>query len=133
MTEQSATTGTRLLGLSNSDLPTPALAGLEARQSECTICPAWVVRCAHFDGLVLLLADNAASNHDAYCQPAPFSVCGPLAEPQWDECPNCQADVGFDIDPATADAAFLSDSLPAAEAEFERRAEALRLGQEAGA
>jgi len=96
-------------------------------------CPPWV-RCAHFDGLVVLLADHAASKHDPYCNhKALFSVVGPLPEPHWENCSDCQVDVGFAIDVQSIDEAFPTDSLPAAEAEFLRHDEALRLAQEARA
>lgn len=74
-------------------------------------CPAFAVRCAHFEGQTVRLVD---------VNPLVYSVHGPF--------PGC---------PATPCAAcprvcsYIRNDLPAAEAEFEKRAAELRQGVEA--
>ena len=66
-------------------------------QRECSQCPSWVLRCAHWEGQVLSLTGPF---NDTY------GVHGPAVGRSGEYCHNCYA---------------AGDSLPAAEAEFERR------------
>lgn len=94
-------------------------------ESECPICPRWVLWCAHFDGRIVILSKtpndhNCCGGSDAL----PYNVGIATG---FHEC-SC---AGCDHIMAAGDGVYY-DSLPAAEAEFERRAEALRLGQGVG-
>ena len=44
---------------------------------ECTACPPWVVRCAHWDGLTLRVDDNAIPVPGHVSYPSKFSIVGP--------------------------------------------------------
>lgn len=46
-------------------------------QSECQLCPEWVMKCVHFDGLWLALHHNIASDY--------VHICIGADPPQWEE------------------------------------------------
>jgi hypothetical protein len=85
-------------------------------------CPRWV-RCVHFDGRVLWLADEqpACAALPLHKPPGLFGVYGPGA------LSACNCGVNHLTFERGESDYFWSNSLPAAEAELERREEALRL------
>ena len=103
--------------------------------SKCTVCPPWVTMCAHYDGRVLILADDDRGNSKGHtCNGGyrPFDYqgfsihlltggIGPCGRTE--DCPV----MVFDL-PCLVCKSF--DTLPAARAEFDRRAAQL-LGREA--
>lgn len=88
--------------------------------TECPACPQGIVRCAHYDGRVVWLSDQLAGQRHDYGRhwDIRWGVLGPETPLQ---CV-CSTDhlVMHTLD------VLGTDSLPEAEAEFERRAELLR-------
>lgn len=87
--------------------PTPAslaTRGQGAGQRDGCVCPVWVLRCVHWGKWSLWLTGPFDGT---------YGVHGPATGLTGADCRNCFA---------------AGDSLPDAEAEFERRAELLRLG-----
>ena len=102
--------------LSGKPTPSPA-PGLEARASECTSCqdPDCTLKaCVHFGGSVVCLWIRVGGDT--------FTACGPILEPHWNRQDGHRCAEDF----------LVFDSLPAAEAEFLRRAELLRAGASQG-
>lgn len=94
---------------------------MTSSKSECPLCSRrddgviYIARCAHFNGLSLLLF-----HYDLYNEPseAEWSVEGPISDYHRDEC-DC---FGPDANPATHnEMEFAVEDLPLAEAEFQRR------------
>jgi hypothetical protein len=97
------------------------------RESECTVCrPGEILACIHFSELVLWLADNsdkASPPQPGHCASDDWWVYGPQ-QPHLCQCGGCSDHLVMSC--SWADDRF--ESLPAAQAEFARRAELLRLG-----
>jgi hypothetical protein len=90
-------------------------------------CPPWVIRCAHWDGQVLVLSDEAGHQTGCgFCDGNTGPQVFQMREP-WSTCPYC---AGPAIYPWQVQFASCQDDLPAAEAEFHHR-EAALLGREA--
>jgi hypothetical protein len=97
-----------------------------AEGRECTVCPPWVVRCAHWDGRVAwLISDSGWQEGHGQERDATqlYSICiGVLAE----EAHFCSARPEHHC--IRTEVSARADNLPAAEAEFHRR-EAQLLGR----
>lgn len=103
------------------------MAERDPRQSECTICEAGVLQCAHFGDLTLWLTDNS----DDACPPIPghysseeLKVLGPARPVICTKraCPDHLVMWANESNAATF------PTLAEAHAQFDRRAELLRLG-----
>ena len=96
-----------------------------AEGRECTVCPPWVLRCAHWDGKVLALAlSTEDTNHIAPCGPMTCLKIHVNTAVGYGPCESCGVpDRLHGITDFTC-----HDDLPAAEAEFRRR-EATLLGR----
>ena len=96
------------------------------RQGECRVCSVHVIRCAHFAGQILWLTDGSVHN------------CGTILErfgvQLGDEIEPCSEGVSQGVSQGVShlwgwSRPFITDDLPAAEAEFAKR-EATLLGRE---
>lgn len=98
------------------------LDAVAARAGEpCTVCPPWVIACAHLDGQVLALTERRLVSEKCCHAIAPpgFSVG---IGGGWRRCPTCHL-------PGRPSCTFVRDfgtDLSAAQAEFARRDEELR-------
>ena len=98
------------------------------RERVCTVCPPWVPRCAHLDGRAVMLTDErrAGAHWRGRSPPHQWAVTwGVVAL-----CPNCDAE-HHGTDERSGGFTWC-DSRTDADAEFVRRAEAMRLGEEEG-
>ena len=95
---------------------------LERAQRECG-CPEWVVRCAHWDGQVLVL-DETSEKQPGPRKHAGFRTATFLVgtHPERHKCDCCGTGVFM---PSESQVFFETDDLPAAEAEFHRREQEL--------
>ena len=91
---------------------------------ECPLCPAWVVRCAHWEGKVLVIARSIRRGGRRF----PLSGLHPkvrfdysVVSGMFEDCVCCGTEKAL----FPVDQAFDTDDLPAAEAEFARREAAL--------
>ncbi len=91
------------------------------RKSECTVCPPWVVACAHFEGQILVLTDCTLNNHTCASKSVTtgFEVASGIGIVR---CGSCAANV---LERGNGGVASFPD-LPSAQAEFDRRAAELR-------
>lgn len=106
--------------------------GVEVRRSECPICPPWVLRCVHFEGQILVLSANGSDpslwGHTCAGGDMPFMGEGYAVHqgPKFIHCSRGGDCLAICIDCEGRVCSWFYDDLPAAEAEFERRAEELR-------
>ncbi len=105
-------------------------AAVREQARECTVCPSWTVACVHWDGQILWLNDERAPGiveamvgyHDEHGDEARFAVgLGTAVEP-------CICSPGHLVLNIPGESFIEFSNLPAAQTEFLRRAELLRLG-----
>ena len=107
--------------------PTAAASLGERTGEPCTVCPEWIVQCAHFDGQIVVLGDRRmAKGRHVGCIFAGVSkgyFVGVTDKWEYKCSPPCNELSAY----ATA-GTDKCDDLAAAQDEFDRRAEALRQG-----
>ncbi len=110
--------------------PAGSLSALEPRSprsgaSECTVCPPWVLRCAHWEGQTLWLFDGTQFPYsDSHFRVGLLTVLGTLGE-----CSHCSRHPIL-RDPSHRES---HHDLPAAEAEFTKREEEWKRSRDAAA
>ncbi len=100
------------------------MADVAPRVSECTICPDWVIRCAHLDGqqrfLILVDRREAVAEHGGN----PYFVLTALGYSKHEEEERELITTGIGLGMPPPDDQDFPD-LPSAQAEFRRREEEL--------